>query len=87
MRPLRALVYTRRISYKVKNSIIPVTLYTVGIQHHQFSLNEISQNVVDSVVIECITLGLQSNLRHFDIHKVPLQKLLNLEKCFANQIR
>lgn len=86
MKVLRTIVHTRRITKKVGFSIIPVTLYNVGIQHHSLNAHEILQNAIDGGMIECISIGLQSGLHHFDNHKVPLQKIIRLDECFSKHL-
>lgn len=43
---------------KIGKSVIPLTLYNVGIDHHQLSIQEISKNIIDISAVELITLTL-----------------------------
>jgi hypothetical protein len=56
---LRTVVHIKkgvpRFATKVGKSIIPVTVYNVGIDHHQLSVQEISKNVIDIAAVEIIT--------------------------------
>lgn len=55
---LRTVVHVKkavpRFVTKVGKSIVPVTIYNVGIDHHQLSIQEISKNIIDASYVELI---------------------------------
>lgn len=57
---------TRKTAKRVSKTIVPVTIYNVVVQHHDFTLTEITQNIVDSTAIELITQAMGP--LHSDIH-------------------
>ena len=56
---LRTIIHVKKgvpkFVTKVGKSIIPVTIYNVGIDHHQLSVQEISKNILDASSVELIT--------------------------------
>lgn len=60
---LRTIVHIKKgvpkFVTKVGKSIIPVTIYNVGVDHHQLSVEEISKNVIDVSAVELISKGVK----------------------------
>lgn len=51
----RVVPVVKTFTKKVTYSAIPVTLYNVGIEHHDLSIQEIQKTLYDNTMIELIS--------------------------------
>lgn len=72
---------SRKIARRVTRTIVPVTMYNILIHHHDLTLQEIAQNVVDSTCIEIMSL------HHFGTHSAHVQMKEYLDRVYPTHSR
>lgn len=83
----RSLIWNgRKTVKKVTKTIVPITLYNVVVQHHDFTVQEVLQNAFDTMCIDVLTQAMDP--LHSDIHRAHAQMKEYLERVgYSNKTR